>query len=125
MHFIGDEVYGLSEFRRPSGEEGFVSALSLVSGRKHNAGMTDIESESPKEANEYDCQRINGHSFAEPIVNAHVTADEKDSRLAASNLHGSDGDTDKGDGIDLSRVHVIWSLSKDLGCSGLRIVSAH
>lgn len=26
-------------------------------------------------------------------------------------------------GCDLSRVHVVWSMSKDFGCSGLRLVS--
>lgn len=27
-------------------------------------------------------------------------------------------------GCDLSRVHVVWSMSKDFGCSGLRLVSS-
>ena len=102
-----------------------MSALSLVSGRKHNAGVSDIESEPPKEANGINCQQMNGHSFAEPTMNGHITAEAEESSLASSKLLDSDGDSDEGDSIDLARVHLIWSLSKDLGCSGLRIVSAH
>ena len=125
IHFIGDEVYGLSEFRRARGEDGFVSALSVAARKDTRVDGNSVNGDSYEEADSSDCQQITEGSFAEPTMNGRVTADGRESEIAALDLHDSRDNADGAGSIDLSRVHVIWSLSKDLGCSGLRIVNVH
>ena len=91
--FVGDEVYGLSEFRQRTGEEGFVSALNIAKELKERKSEDEIDDET--------------------------NADEKVNN--GQELPRTKPNANKSD-IDLSRVHIIWSLSKDLGCSGLRMV---
>lgn len=90
---MGDEVYGLSEFRQSPGEEGFVSALNVVRELKERKSEGEINDEFNAEENENNGQEL-------PSIKP--------------NANKSD--------IDLSRIHIIWSLSKDLGCSGLRML---
>ena len=92
--FVGDEVYGLSEFRQRTGEEGFVSALNIAKELKERKSEDEIDDEPKAEEKENN----NGQELPRTKPNA------------------------KKSDIDLSRVHIIWSLSKDLGCSGLRMV---
>lgn len=91
---MGDEVYGLSEFRQSPGEEGFVSALNVVRELKERKSEGEINDEFNAEENENNGQEL-------PSIKP--------------NANKSD--------IDLSRIHIIWSLSKDLGCSGLRMAA--
>ncbi|CAD6585424.1 MAG: hypothetical protein ASARMPREDX12_001996 [Alectoria sarmentosa] len=93
--FVGDEVYGLSEFRQRTGEEGFVSALNIAKELKERKSEDEIDDEPKAEEKENN----NGQELPRTKPNA------------------------KKSDIDLSRVHIIWSLSKDLGCSGLRMAA--
>ena len=126
IHFVGDEVYGLSEFKRGKEDEGFVSALSLVSGakKKEECGH-EMDGNSPYGASEADSSQTRGESDAAGKVHGHAIAHKKGASEANNPLkpYQSSGRIDEESDIDLSRIHTIWSLSKDLGSSGLRIVS--
>lgn len=123
LHFIGDEVYGLSEFRRPRNEEGFVSALSVISETaEQRTELNGGSGRSLAKTSGSTSRPFSGDRDAKPTMNGHSLAREEPSGLTSSDMDNSDGGTEEST-IDVSRVHIIWSLSKDLGCSGLRIVS--
>ncbi|KAI4288896.1 MAG: hypothetical protein L6R35_001841 [Caloplaca aegaea] len=110
IHFVGDEVYGISEFRRGSPDDRFVSALNLLSAETQRGIKNRVDSNSlDGEANvvsRYE-ESMNGTSDTHREIG----------------LHRPNGDVQEGNGIDISLVHTIWSLSKDLGCSGLRMAT--
>jgi len=123
---VGDEVYGISEFRRGIGEEGFVSALSLVGGGKDEASGDGIDGDLRSEASGTNKGRRNGESSWERSQRDNVNRltmlhENEKTEDNTQELHSASSPVEESD-IDLSRVHTIWSLSKDLGCSGLRIV---
>lgn len=116
LHFVADEVYGLSEFRKnDAADSAFVSALSLLpvvssSTNGHGSGKMNDDHASPS-TNEHSADGIN----TDDLRPSPIDTDSGEKReITTSKYHESD--------IDPSRVHIIWSLSKDLGCSGLRIV---
>ena len=115
IHFIGNEVYGLSEFRRGKEDEGFVSTLSLVAGKGEGKGEEEKSDAASDPARSSDNSNEIGRFDAYGVT---PTTGSGENRQELQEINGRAMETD----IDLSRVHTIWSMSKDLGCSGLRIV---
>lgn len=103
-------MYGISDFRPGSRDEGFVSALSLVSAANHRGIGDDMNSKSLNGVANGESDR---ETWSNGLSNGH----------SGTAPHRPNGDVQEATEMDLSRVHTIWSLSKDLGCSGLRIVS--
>lgn len=114
IHFVGNEVYGLSEFRRGKEDEAFVSTLSLVA-RKGDGKCEEKKSDAGDPAGSSNNSHEIGRSDAHGRTPA---AGSGENRQELQDINGHVMEKD----IDLSRVHTIWSMSKDLGCSGLRIV---
>lgn len=95
---------------------GFVSTLSLVAGKGEGKGEeeksdADGDSAGTSSNNSNEIGRSDAHGMT-PVAGCRENRQE----LQEINGHAMEED------IDLSRVHTIWSMSKDLGCSGLRIV---
>ena len=123
IHFVGDEVYGLSEFRQGVGEDRFVSALSSVGERdkKTDQGKmnTDHDDEIYRSGNRgFSRDRCEKMNSSRGINDMAMMWNEKEDReeLQNSKDHAEERE------FVISHVHVVWSLSKDLGSSGLRIV---
>ena len=105
-------MYGMSEFRRESGDERFMSALSLVSLANKKSTEDIIDSDS------WNCEvniKNNYENDRNDVPQTHLR----------SGLHRPKGDVIEESELDISCIHTIWSLSKDLGCSGLRMVCLH
>ena len=115
IHFVGDEVYGLSEFRRGKEDRGFVSTLSLVAGERGGKGEEEKSDEDGAPARNSNNLGEIGRSDAHDITPA---AGSRGKMQEQQEINDYPVEKD----IDLSRVHTIWSMSKDLGCSGLRMV---
>lgn len=113
LHYISDELYALSQLGTGSG---FVSALSLDTRRRPSEGAMAVTSGSDSNDNSatapttsWDVQNIN--------MNGKRRRDESPS--AATPRRAKLQDQGRPDAL----LHVIWSTSKDLSSSGVRIVS--
>lgn len=102
LQYVSDELYGMSDLQR-LGEGGgggatpFISALSLDTSRAEQS--TD---------------KLSGNVIDESVLDNQVNPNEE------SNAEGCFSKLAR---CKKLRIHVIWSLSKDFGSSGLRMVS--
>lgn len=102
LQYVSDELYGMSDLQRfGEGDDGsatpFISALSLDTLKaERNAGT------------------LSGNVVDKSVAETHVNSDGEPN---------GEGCLSKPVGGKKPKVHVIWSLSKDFGSSGLRMVS--
>lgn len=102
LQYVSDELYGMSDLSRlGEGNEGsatpFISALSLDALKAERNADT-----------------LSGNAVDKSVAETHANSDgEPNAEDCLSKPAGS----------KRPRIHVIWSLSKDFGSSGLRMVS--
>lgn len=113
LHYISDELYALSQMGKGSS---FVSALSLDARRRHLEGAAAAASRLDSDSDS-DTATTTGWDARNMNTNAKRRLDAPPSPATTKRPKRND------QGSPDALVHVIWSTSKDVCSSGVRIVS--